>query len=71
MTSRSTVAISPSPYLSDIRNFTLLSLDEEQALAISWRVRQDINAAHRLVTSHLSLVVKIARGYAGTVISYS
>jgi RNA polymerase sigma-32 factor len=65
MTSRSTVAVSPSSYLSDIRNFGLLSLDEEQALAINWRVRQDIDAAHRLVTSHLSLVVKIARGYAG------
>jgi RNA polymerase sigma-32 factor len=65
MTSRSAVAVSPSPYLSAIRDFRLLSLDEEQALATSWRVRQDIDAAHRLVTSHLSLVVKIARGYAG------
>ena len=65
MTSRSAVAVSPSPYLSDIRKFGLLSLDEEQALATSWRDRNDIRAAHRLVTSHLGLVVKIAKGYAG------
>jgi RNA polymerase sigma-32 factor len=65
MTYSSSAAISLSPYLSDIRRFRLLSPDEEQALATSWRDRQDINAAHRLVTSHLSLVVKIAKGYTG------
>jgi RNA polymerase sigma-32 factor len=65
MTSRSAVAIGPSPYLSAIRKFRLLSLDEERALASRWRDRQDVDAAHRLVTSHLGLVVKIAKGYAG------
>jgi RNA polymerase sigma-32 factor len=65
MTSRSAAAIDPSPYLSEIRKFRLLSLDEERALASRWRDRQDIDAAHRLVTSHLGLVVKIAKGYAG------
>jgi RNA polymerase sigma-32 factor len=43
----------------------MLSPEEERALAFRWRDRQDIDAAHRLVTSHLGLVVKIARGYAG------
>jgi RNA polymerase sigma-32 factor len=65
MTSRSAVAIDPSPYLSAIRKFRLLSLDEERALASRWRDRQDVDAAHRLVTSHLGIVVKIAKGYAG------
>jgi RNA polymerase sigma-32 factor len=65
MASRSAVAVSASPYLSEIRKFTMLSLDEERALASRWRERQDIDAAHRLVTSHLGLVAKIARGYAG------
>jgi RNA polymerase sigma-32 factor len=60
MTSRSAVA-----YLSEIRKYGLLSLDEERALATRWRDRQDVDAAHRLVTSHLGLVVKIAKGYAG------
>src|SRR5277367_5542436 len=65
MASRSAVANDRSPYLSDIRKFGLLSPEEERALASRWRDRQDIDAAHRLVTSHLGLVVKIARGYAG------
>jgi RNA polymerase sigma-32 factor len=65
MASRSAVAIEPSPYLSDIRKFRFLSPDEERALASRWRERQDIDAAHRLVTSHLGLVVKLAKGYAG------
>ena len=65
MASRSAVAVSSSSYLTRIRNFGLLSPVEEQALATSWRDRQDIDAAHRLVTSHLGLVVKIAKGYVG------
>jgi RNA polymerase sigma-32 factor len=65
MASRSAVAIDPSSYHSAIRKFSFLSPDEEQALAFRWRDRQDIDAAHRLVTSHLGLVAKIARGYAG------
>jgi RNA polymerase sigma-32 factor len=65
MASRSAVAIDPSPYLSHIRKFSFLAPDEEQALASRWRDWQDIDAAHRLVTSHLALVAKIARGYSG------
>jgi RNA polymerase sigma-32 factor len=65
MTSRSAVAIDSSPYFSEMRKFRLLSLDEERALASRWRDRQDIDAAHRLVTSHLGLVAKIAKGYTG------
>jgi RNA polymerase sigma-32 factor len=65
MASRSVGAMDPSPYLSDIRRFRFLSLDEERALASRWRDRRDIDAAHRLVTAHLGLVAKIARGFAG------
>jgi len=65
MASRSSVAIDASRYRADIRKFRFLSDDEERALASRWRDWQDIDAAHRLVTSHLGLVVKIAKGYAG------
>jgi RNA polymerase sigma-32 factor len=65
MASRSAVAIDLSPYLSDIRRFKFLSADEERALASRWRAVQDIGAAHRLVTSHLGLVARIARGFVG------
>jgi len=65
MASRSAAVLDASPYLSNIRKFGLLSLDEERVLASRWRNRQDLDAAHRLVTSHLGLVVKIAKGYAG------
>ena len=65
MTSRSAVAMDPSPYLSTIGKFSFLSPDEERTLASRWRDREDIDAAHRLVTSHLALVTKIAKGYAG------
>jgi RNA polymerase sigma-32 factor len=55
----------PSHYLNEIRKFPMLSFEEEQALAYSWRDRQDIEAAHTLATSHLRLVAKIAMGYRG------
>jgi RNA polymerase sigma-32 factor len=54
-----------SRYLSEIRKFPMLAPDEEFMLAKSWRDRQDKSAAHRLVTSHLRLVAKIAMGYRG------
>jgi RNA polymerase sigma-32 factor len=54
-----------SRYLSEIRKFPMLAPDEEFMLAKSWRERQDKSAAHRLVTSHLRLVAKIAMGYRG------
>jgi RNA polymerase sigma-32 factor len=52
-----------SRYLQEIRRFPMLSEEEEQTLARRWRDGQDINAAHKLVTSHLRLVAKIAMGY--------
>ncbi len=52
-------------YLSEIRKFPLLAPEEEFMLAKRWREHQDTDAAHRLVTSHLRLVSKIAMGYRG------
>lgn len=54
-----------SRYLSDIRKFPLLEPQEEFMLAKAWREHGDSKAAHRLVTSHLRLVAKIAMGYRG------
>ena len=52
-------------YLEEIRQFPMLGRQEEYMLAKRWREDGDRNAAHRLVTSHLRLVVKIARDYRG------
>jgi RNA polymerase sigma-32 factor len=52
-------------YLGDIRKFPMLELDEEYMLAKRWREHGDTEAAHKLVTSHLRLVAKIAMGYRG------
>ena len=49
-----------SRYLRTIRKFPMLEPDEEYVLAKRWRDNADVEAAHRLVTSHLRLVVKIA-----------
>jgi RNA polymerase sigma-32 factor len=54
-----------SRYLQDIRKFPMLSIDEEQHLAHQWVVEGDEQAAHKLVTSHLRLVAKIAMGNRG------
>jgi RNA polymerase sigma-32 factor len=54
-----------SRYLSEIRKFPMLAKDEEFMLAKRWTEHQDPEAAHRLVTSHLRLVAKIAMGYRG------
>jgi RNA polymerase sigma-32 factor len=54
-----------SRYLTEIRKFPMLAKDEEFMLAKRWREHQDPEAAHRLVTSHLRLVAKIAMGYRG------
>jgi RNA polymerase sigma-32 factor len=54
-----------SRYLTKIRRFPLLEPQEEYMLAKSWREHGDRDAAHRLVTSHLRLVAKIAMGYRG------
>jgi len=52
-------------YLQDIRRFPVLKPDEEYMLAQRFREHQDSKAAHKLVTSHLRLVAKIAMGYRG------
>ena len=54
-----------SRYLTEIRKFPMLTKDEEFMLAKRWREHEDPKAAHRLVTSHLRLVAKIALGYRG------
>src|ERR1700686_5311955 len=54
-----------SHYLTEIRKFPMLTRDEEFMLAKRWREHEDPEAAHRLVTSHLRLVAKIAMGYRG------
>jgi RNA polymerase sigma-32 factor len=54
-----------SRYLAEIRRFPMLAKDEEFMLAKRWQEHQDPEAAHRLVTSHLRLVAKIAMGYRG------
>jgi RNA polymerase sigma-32 factor len=52
-------------YLDEIRRFPMLEPQEEYMLAKSWREHGDRESAHRLVTSHLRLVAKIAMGYRG------
>jgi RNA polymerase sigma-32 factor len=52
-------------YLEEIRRFPMLEPQEEYMLAKRWREQGDRDAAHRLVTSHLRLVAKIAMGYRG------
>jgi RNA polymerase sigma-32 factor len=61
----------PSPeqglnrYMQEIRKFPMLEPEEEYMLAKAWTERQDSEAAHRLVTSHLRLAAKLAMGYRG------
>ena len=66
---RSLAVMSPeqglSRYLTEIRKFPMLVKDEEFMLAKRWTEHQDAESAHRLVTSHLRLVAKIAMGYRG------
>jgi len=52
-------------YLEEIRRFPMLERQEEYVLAKRWREHGDRDAAHKLVTSHLRLVTKIARDYRG------
>ena len=54
-----------SRYLQEIRKFPMLSPEEELSLSKRWRDHEDMEAAHKLVTSHLRLVAKIAMGYRG------
>ena len=60
----------PSPgglslYLAQIKKFPMLDAEEEYMLAKNWRESGNIKSAHKLVTSHLRLVAKIAMGYRG------
>jgi RNA polymerase sigma-32 factor len=54
-----------SRYLEEIQKFPMLKASEEYMLARSWRENDDTSAAHKLVTSHLRLVAKIAMGFRG------
>ena len=54
-----------SIYLSQIKKFPMLDAEEEYMLAKNWRDSGNLKSAHKLVTSHLRLVAKIAMGYRG------
>ena len=54
-----------SRYLEEIRRFPMLEPNEEYMLAKRWQEHEDSEAAHKLVTSHLRLVARIAMGYRG------
>ena len=54
-----------SLYLSQIKKFPMLDAEEEYMLAKNWKDRGNLKSAHKLVTSHLRLVAKIAMGYRG------
>lgn len=70
MTNTPNLPAVPSPdgltqYLGEIRNFPMLAPEEEYMLAKRWREHGDRQAAHKLVTSHLRLVARIAMNYRG------
>ena len=72
MTKEKEITNLPSPasgslslYLSQIKKFPMLDAEEEYMLAKNWKERGNLKAAHKLVTSHLRLVAKIAMGYRG------
>jgi RNA polymerase sigma-32 factor len=72
MTNKTRISNLPSPsvgslslYLAQIKKFPMLDSEEEYMLAKSWKDRGNLKAAHKLVTSHLRLVAKIAMGYRG------
>ena len=52
-------------YLQEIKKFPMLTAEEEYMLAKRYKEHGDSDAAHKLVTSHLRLVAKIAMGYRG------
>ena len=54
-----------SLYLAQIKKFPMLDAEEEYMLAKNWRENGNLKSAHKLVTSHLRLVAKIAMGYRG------
>ena len=58
-------AYSLESYIQTVNRYPMLSVDEEQDLARAWRDRQDVEAARKLVLSHLRVVVSLARHYLG------
>ena len=72
MSSKKTISSLPTPsvgglslYLAQIKKFPMLDAEEEYMLAKNWRENGNLQSAHKLVTSHLRLVAKIAMGYRG------
>ena len=72
MKNKNTMSNLPSPsvgglslYLTQIKKFPMLDSEEEYMLAKNWRENGNLQSAHKLVTSHLRLVTKIAMGYRG------
>ena len=72
MNKKDSITNLPSPsvgglslYLAQIKKFPMLDAEEEYMLAKNWRENGNLQSAHKLVTSHLRLVAKIAMGYRG------
>ena len=72
MSNKNQVSNLPTPsigglsiYLTQIKKFPMLDAEEEYMLAKNWRENGNLKSAHKLVTSHLRLVAKIAMGYRG------
>ena len=72
MSKKKEISNLPSPaegglsiYLAQIKKFPMLDAEEEYMLAKNWREHGNLQSAHKLVTSHLRLVAKIAMGYRG------
>jgi RNA polymerase sigma-32 factor len=72
MSNKKTITNLPTPsvgglslYLAQIKKFPMLDAEEEYMLAKNWRENGNLQSAHKLVTSHLRLVAKIAMGYRG------
>jgi len=58
-------------YIQAVRQFPLLSEEEEFCLATRFREEEDLDAARQLILSHLRLVIAIARGYLGYGLSHA
>ena len=72
MSTKNSISNLPSPttgglsiYLAQIKKFPMLDAEEEYMLAKNWKENGNLQSAHKLVTSHLRLVAKIAMGYRG------
>ena len=72
MSDKNTISNLPTPsvgglsiYLAQIKKFPMLDAEEEYMLAKNWKENGNLKSAHKLVTSHLRLVAKIAMGYRG------